>query len=262
MPRRKVFFALLASTLTTFVARSAGGQTVPPPPPMRIRLVGVYDARSGAPIEGAEVTDVSTHGTATTPKSGVVGLALTDTNGTFVSVKKIGYSPELVLVGTGLRDTVPLTVVLRSADVLPAVVTKSRASSRGAADTVRALEMNGFYNRRQFSGAPSSAFLTSEKIEKLSLVSDAAALSGRQICSTNLYLDGVRVVDLAGTTTGMNGKRINLPRTYRSKPIDQLVNPSEVMAIEFYHTGDAPVEYNATRPDGAAECGVTLVWTK
>jgi hypothetical protein len=222
-------------------------------------LLGVYDARSGAPIEGAEVVDLSTGGVAATSKGGIVGLALTDTTGTLVSVKKLGYSPEVIVVTTGLRDTVPVTVVLQPAEVLPAVVTKSNPNSFTAADTVRRLQLNGFYNRRLTTGAPSSAFITSEKIERLTLVSDAAALSGRPICSTNLYIDGVRVVDF---TTRASGPKVPRARGLRSQPVDQLVTPDQVLAIEFYRSGDAPTEFNATRPPDVPDCGVTLIWTK
>ena len=66
-----------------------------------------------------------------------------------------------------------------------------------------------FDDHRLFTGAPSSSFLTAEKIERLSLVSDAEALSGRPFCTTNLYLNGVRVNDISAVViSGMGRGRI------------------------------------------------------
>jgi hypothetical protein len=249
----------LLATLTALLAmRSAVAQDAQRER-ARVVLVGVYDALAGTPIAGADVADLGSGSSGVTPASGIVAFVRADTNGTFVNVRKIGYRSELISVAAGSRDTVPVTVILQPAQTLPAVVTKARPGLRGPADTVRRLELNGFYERRLNTGAPSSSFLTSEKIEKLTLVSDASALSGRAFCSSNLYVNGVRVLDMSATSGSSKTPR---SRGFRSQPIDQLVSPDEVLAIEFYRTGDAPVEYNATRPNGAPDCGVTLVWTK
>jgi hypothetical protein len=252
-------FKLPVALAAVLVVHHLSAQNVRPREHTRVLLVGVYDARAGTPIEGADVADLGTGSSGVTPASGMVAFVRDDTTATFVNVRKIGYRSELIAVNVGARDTIPVTVALQAAQTLPTVVTKARVGLRGPADTVRRLELNGFYDRRINTGAPSSAFLTADKIDKLTLVSDASALSGRTFCNSNLYLDGVRVLDV----NSMGGS-MKLPRSrsFRSQPIDQLVSPSEVLAIEFYRTGDAPVEYNATRPNGAPDCGITLIWTK
>ena len=83
--------------------------------------------------------------------------------------------------------------------------------------------LNGFYDRRVTTGAPTSAFVTSEKIEKLMLLTDVTALTGRVICYGNLYLDGVRVLNTIRAPKGA--------RNLRKDPIDQLVDPGAVLAI-------------------------------
>ena len=243
------------------VARSAMAQDVSVRPRGRVLVVGVYDAREGTPIEGANVADLGAGSSGVTLASGVIAFVRADTSGTLINVRKLGYRSELIAVSGSSRDTVPVTVVLERAQALPAVVTKARpgTGTRGPADTLRQLELNGFYDRRVNTGAPSSSFLTAEKIERLTLVSDAAALTGRQFCNSNLYLNGVRVIDMAAVASSLRAPR---PRGSRSAPVDQLVSPGEVLAIEFYRTGDTPVEFNSTKPAGSPDCGATLIWTK
>jgi hypothetical protein len=223
------------------------------------RLVGVYDANSGQPLADVSITNVATGLSAKTTSTGTLSLFFVDTAGGMLRVRKVGYKPLTMLATNGSQDTTPLTVLLEPSSVqLGPVVTTARAH-RGPADTVRALELNGFYDRRLTTGAPSSAFITSEKIERLHLVSDVAELSGRQICLTNLYLDGVRIT--APPANGGLGKG-RVPNNLWRNPADFLVSPTEVMAIEMYHSGEAPAEYNSTRPPNGPDCGVTLLWTK
>ena len=240
-------------------ARSAMAQDASLRPRGRVLVVGVYDLRDGKPIEGADVADLGAGTSGVTLASGVIAFVRADTGATFINVRKLGYRSEMIAVSGGSRDTVPVTVVLERAQALPAVVTKARPGTRGPADTLRQLELNGFYDRRLTTGAPSSSFLTAEKIEKLTLVSDAAALTGRQFCNSNLYLNGVRVIDMAAVAASSKSPR---PRGFKSAPVDQLVSPSEVLAIEFYRTADTPLEYNSTKPAGSPDCGATLIWTK
>jgi hypothetical protein len=132
------------------------------------------------------------------------------------------------------------------------------AGRRGPADTVRALELNGFYERRLTSPAPSTAFVTAEKIEKLENLTDIVNITGRTICPTNVYLNGVRISPNIVMSMGPGRVASNLARS----PLDQLFSPSEVLAVEEYRTVEAPIEYGGGRPSGFGDCGVTLIWTK
>lgn len=249
----------IAALAALLLVHSALAQEAAARPRARVLMVGVYDARQGTPIEGADVTDLGAGSSGVTLAAGVIAFVHADTSATFINVRKIGYRSEIVAVNIGARDTVPVTVILQPAQTLPAVVTSAHKAMRGPADTVRQLELNGFYDRRINTGAPSSAFLTGEKIDRLTLISDAAKLTGRAFCNSNLYLNGVRVIDMSAISAN---SKIPRSRSLRSAPVDQLVLPGEVLAIEFYRTSDRPVDFNSTKPADSDSCGATLIWTK
>jgi hypothetical protein len=122
-----------------------------------------------------------------------------DTAGGLIRVTRLGYQPALLAVGNSPRDTEPLTITLaRAGQTLATVVTHAtrHATPRGPADTVRRLEDVGFYDRRTTTGAPSNAFVTAEKLDRMftldDLAKNLATASGRGICAENLYIDGGR----------------------------------------------------------------------
>ena len=222
------------------------------------RIIGVFDDATGRPIEGAVIEDVLSGLHAATTATGTASLFFVDTGGTLVRIRKLGYMPQVFPVANSDRDSIPVTVVLKpAAQVLPTVVTKAR-SARGPADTVRTLEVNGFYERRNASGAPQSAFVTEEKINRFSLLTDVARLVGtkRGFCNDNLYIDGVKV-DVPDLNFG--GRRTS---KVLKNGIDALLDPGTVAGIEFYKTSDLPPEFNGTLKPGVTPCGATLIWTK
>jgi hypothetical protein len=220
------------------------------------RLLGVYDAVSGDPVADAVVTNVLNGLSARTTPTGTLSLFFVDTSGGMLRIQKVGYSPVTMVVANSERDTVPLTVLLSpAAHQLAAVVTRAHGK-RGPADTVRSLEEHGFYERRLTSGAPSTAFVTAEKIEKLTVLSDVYSLTGRQVCIGNLYVNGVRLAPLTNPSLG-KGRVLN---TLTRNPIDQLFTPFDVEAIEMYRGSEVPTEYGGTS-SSPSTC-VTLIWTK
>jgi len=263
---RLTFVALASLALDT---RGASAQTGSSPasapaaksdstPHIHLRVLGVFDADTGDPLEGADVSDAATGIVSRTTKTGTVALILRDTSGTLVGSKKVGYQPITQTVSTGLTDTVPVTVLmLKSGFALAPIITVgNRAVRLAPTDTVKQLLKNGFYERRETGGAPSSAFITGEKLKNATLLSDARFF-GRAICESNLYVDGVRV---------------SIPRRggkFRKEGIDALFNSFDVAGIETYHTGDLPSDVAHTADGGlafgagAASIGcVTLIWLK
>src|SRR4029077_12396631 len=118
-----------------------------------------------------------------------------DTTGTMLQIRKLGYTPQLLPLETTPRDTAAITVVMvHSTQVLPTV----RVSARQPGDTIRTLERVGFYDRRRKLAVPSSAFVSAEKIEKLTTLSDLRFLTGRNVCDSNLFVDGVRIMGMKG----------------------------------------------------------------
>lgn len=203
---------------------SAQGRTV------RLRLVGVFDENTGEPVEGTEVRDYSSGLSAVTTATGTLVLPMLDTTGALLGVKKVGYLPQTLLIGTTTTDTVPLTVTMRKVgQALPAVITTAsgRTVRLGPADTIRALFTNGFYERRASSAAPSSAFITGDKLRSTMLVSNARFF-GRALCEGNLFIDGAKIgVD---ARTGM----------FMKEGVDMFVSPSDVAGIETYYFGEMP----------------------
>lgn len=210
-------------------------------PHVRTRVLGVYDEESGEPVEGADVTDIFTGITSRTTKTGTVALFFADTGGTMIRLKKVGYQPNTLVVGTALADTAPVTTtMIRAGHVLAKVVTIGNRSVRlGPADTVSELLRNGFYERRYMGGAPYSAFIDGTKLQGTLLVSNARYF-GRGICEGNLYIDGMPMA--VSRRTGH----------FLKEGVDALVNSADVAGIETYYTGDAPIDGAHTVPGAGA----------
>jgi hypothetical protein len=226
------------------------------------RVVGVYDEATGAPIQGAEVRDLATGLSALTTATGTVSLFFVDTSGAFITIRKLGYAPITLPVSNSVRDTIPVTITLSvTGQMLPAVTTTAHKTftPRGPADTVRRLELTGFYDRRLTTGAPSYAFITGEFLEKknINLLADLKAYTGRAICAANLYIDGVHIANITAATGMPPGRK---PRNLQKGLADQLLQPGDIVGIENYRTAEIPAEYNMTQTT-AAGCA-TLIWTK
>jgi hypothetical protein len=226
------------------------------------RVVGVYDEATALPIAGAEVRDLSTGLSALTTATGTVSLFFVDTSGAFIRIRKLGYDPLILPIGNSMRDTTPVTITLAvTGQMLPAVTTTAHKTftPRGPADSVRRLELTGFYDRRLTTGAPSYAFITGEFLEKknINLLADLKAFTGRDICASNLYIDGVHIAPITAST-GMPPGRV--ARNLQKGLADQLLQPGAIAGIENYRTSEIPAEYNMTQK--SAQGCATLIWTK
>jgi len=119
-----VFF-IAASVATNLAGQTPAGQPAGSPAPPAIldyrhRLVGVFSADTGEPIEGAEVVDVFARTSVRTTKTGTTTLSFLPDGGSMIRVQKIGYQPVTMVVAVSPSDTVPLTVVLSTAaQILP-----------------------------------------------------------------------------------------------------------------------------------------------
>ena len=252
-------WALLAAVLLT-PARGIGAQQTAVAIRVRPgRLLGVFDAETGEPLSGVRVLNVSNGLSVETTVSGTVSLFFVDTAGGLLRITKLGYVPQLLVVANSPRDTVPLTVVLsRQGQLLPTVVSRGRRqlTPRGPADTVRRLDDVGFYDRRYTTGAPSASFITAKQLNGVRTLDDLPRISGRPICSGNIYVDGIRV-SVPSRVLG----RGRVSQTMTS-PLDMIVPIDQIAGVEMYNGADAPEEYGATAAHGAMLGCVTLIWTK
>ena len=81
-------------------------------PSYRNRLLGVYDLRTGDPVVGAEVVDLSTGTRAKTTVTGTVALGYLAEGTNTVRVHRDGYRDEDLEVVIGPTLTLPITVVI------------------------------------------------------------------------------------------------------------------------------------------------------
>ena len=205
----------------------------------------VVDSATGRPLEDVLVLDLRTRVSVRTRRDGTAVLSRVDSSGALISLQKIGYRPLTRQLSLAGRDS-SLTIALAPLpQPVPRVVTEGRVIDRhrGPADTLRTLELNGFYERRLRTAAPSSAFVTEEKLSRLTTLANLSYVAGRGLCTQNLYVDGVRL------------------RPDRS--LFSWLRPEVVAGIELYtHAGEIPPMYNVTLPSGSASNCATLVWTK
>lgn len=221
--------------------------------PYRARILGVFDAQSGEPVEGAEVSDALSKTFAVTTKTGTVSLSFLPEGGSLVRIRKIGYSAATLMVAISPADTVPLTVLLSTAaQVLPTVVTKDNAPKHlspglrefderqrtGLGHYVVDSVLRKQENRttmtnivRQF---PSITIVCPTRGLRMG---QCWAQSARRGCPPTVYVDGVRWTD-----NDLEKLRIN-----------------EFSGVEWYPgPSTVPAMYNMT----GSSCGVLLFWTR
>jgi len=97
------------------VKRAAVAPSTPTPstlPAYRFRLLGVYDDRTGDPIEGAFVTDLTTGTKARTTSTGTVSLGFLAEGTTPVRISKEGYEDLSIGVEISAGAATPLTLIM------------------------------------------------------------------------------------------------------------------------------------------------------
>lgn len=81
-------------------------------PAYRYRLLGVFDRDTGGPIEGAEVTDMTSGTHAATSETGTVSLVFLPEGGSPVRITKPGYDELTIAVEISASSTVPITLLM------------------------------------------------------------------------------------------------------------------------------------------------------
>ena len=92
--RRESIAAAAVALMCAAVPMRAQSAPVPLPP-YRARILGVFNAQTGDPIEGASVTDILSGTAALTTVTGTVSLVFLPDSGSMVRIQKIGYKPEM-----------------------------------------------------------------------------------------------------------------------------------------------------------------------
>ena len=249
------------SLLTAFAgAAMLPGQSTPSLlPGYRARVLGVFNAQTGEPIEGAQVTDMLSQMSALTTKTGTVSLIFLPDSGSMVRIQKIGYQPTTLVVRISPADTVPVTVVLNATTtILPAVVTKDSAP-KYVPPGLRAME-----ERRKLGFGH---FITEAELRK----NDSQKMTNviRTLPNVNIVCSkfGVRecwaVAGRLSSKYMVQGGSCDI-EVYMNGALSndhdlEKLQVAEFEGVEFYPGGATiPVQYNKT----GSNCGVLLLWTR
>jgi hypothetical protein len=209
------------------------------------RLVGVYDVDTGLPVPDVQIVLLSTGLQWRTSTAGVVVLRNLPAGDHILRLRRPGYQPHSEFVSFSLRDTLPLTLLLRPLpDLLPPVVVSAREEQYER-------RLSGFLSRRRAGIAPASSFITEADLQKWGSVRWSEALARIPGVQTDAYGNiGLRrcgrfALYLDGALLSSNALGI--------------IPLNTVAAIEIYRgAAQIPSQFNAT---GRA-CGAVVVWTK
>ncbi len=222
----------------------------------RARILGVFDERTGDPVEGVEVIDLLTGTSALTTVSGTVALVFLPDGGSIVRIRKIGFAVQSLRVSISPADTSPVTVVLTPLATELATVHVTDSARAHLSPALRGFEerrtsgMGGYFitadELRKADGRP-LANLLSTKVAGITvdrqgrrtfLLSMRAGFKAK--CYPDIYLDGV-------------------PFTGRPAPDLSELEVDRFAGVEFYAGGATlPAEFNRT----ASGCGALLLWTR
>ena len=231
-------------------------------PPYRARILGVFDASTGEPIEGAQVSDVLSKSSSLTTKTGTVSLIFLPDSGSIVRVQKVGYQPATMVVKISPDDTLPITMLLTAVvTALPAVVTKDTATKH-LSPGLQAME-----DRRR---AGFGYFITEAELRK----NDSKRMTNmiRTFPNVNIVCPQPER-QRSGECWAVSG-RVPSKNALRggSCPLDVYINGiispdndleklpvNEYAGVELYLGGASmPVLYNKT----GSSCGVLLLWMR
>lgn len=225
------------------------------------------DLDTGEPIAGGRVS---------VPEAGVD--ALTSDKGTF---RLDGIAPGergIVLEHLAYGERQASVRVLADATAVVRLRVPARAIELEPLEVVvegirvHSLETRGFYERREWGEAVTGArFFDEEEIRRRNprlishLIADAP--SARLDCSQNRSLGSRNCVlrftgapGCASAEVYLNGIRVIRSDNQASAiPIDQLVQPSEVAAVEVYPSASSlPARFSGS----TGQCGTVVIWTK
>jgi hypothetical protein len=244
----------------------------------RGRLLGVFDAATGAPLADVTVTDLVTGMSARTTATGTLSLIYLPDGGSLVRVQKIGYEALSMVVPISPSDTAPLTLVMRRLAELPAVVSKAAAPQhispglRGFDERQR-LGFAGYFigdsilrgeeNRRLADvlrmHAPSIMIYEGSGSSTLLLKSPRCAAGG----PPQVYLDGIPLnAPPDAKPSGRIRRNAGATQPSSSRPLPFNLSDfqvSDFAGVEWYPDSDIlPEEFDHT----SLRCGALLLWTR
>jgi hypothetical protein len=234
------------------------------------RIIGAFDSKTGAPLEGVQVHDVFSGAYAVTTGTGTARLDFITFRGaaSFVELRKLGYEPKQIVLSRG--DTVPITETMEPLAMLPRVVTTARYridrdAGRWAGFEDRCRSGSGTCIRsdelERHPAASIADFLIRApgvtigacggghgRNEQCGRIAMKPTVSPPAYCDPTLFIDGVEWNSKMGAPVDLTPGR----------PAEGIYTPSNVKAVEIY-----PAERNRPlRFTGDPTCGAIVIWTK
>jgi hypothetical protein len=275
--------------LIVLAASIAGAQADSTPlskvPAFRRRLIGIYDSQSGDPVAGVRISDVLSGVSMVTSRTGTAALIFVPEGVRILRLQKLGYEVQTFPLSIIESDTSSLTMTMRRATELAAMITTDSASSFGGAVSARlqAWERrrkshNGGYFvgadvLRKADGQAIATVLTAQLPglaldrrfgNKTMVVQSPRCMDGTKSGPPAVYLDGVAFTE--DVVEGQRARRTSVAASTSSlgtssePPVDiQRVSVEEIAAVEWYPDNSLlPPDV----PHNSGRCGALLLWTR
>lgn len=246
---------LRAATLLLAASVAAAQQPAPSIAGYRARLLGVFDLNTGGPVEGVEVTDLTSGTKALTTATGTMSLAYLPDGGSMVRIRKLGYMVITRFIAISPNDTVPLTLMLTpTTTILPAVVTNDSSPHYHSPG------LQQFEERRK---AGFGRFITEGELRKSDnreMPDVLRQLSGVQITCTSRTPRSCIATTFRQTRGGGAGCRytVFVDGMRLSDANLLMLNVNSFAGVEAYSASTIPPQYNRM----GSGCGVLLFWSR
>jgi hypothetical protein len=234
------------------------------------RIIGVFDAEAGTPLEGVRIVDAFSGSYVLTTQTGTARLDFLTFRGAaaFVELRKLGYEPKQIVVSRA--DTLPITETMQRLTILPQVTTTAkyridRDPGRWDSFEDRCRTGSGTCIRSQDLEQRPAANIADFLIRAPGVtMGGCSAVSGRNaqcghiamkptvippaFCLPTFFVDGIEWSPTMGPPVDLTPGRA----------AEGLYTPNNVKAVEIY----PPERNRPLRFTGDPTCGAIVIWTK
>ncbi len=217
-------------------------------------VTGIVTNRGGVPVADARVTVQGGVSRAASRTDGSFALSGVPTGTQLVMVRRVGYEPVQLPIDITSRG--PNRVTVRLGEYHEPLATVEVQAKRSPSALDSALVRTGFPHRQAVGFGH---FVTEHDIEKMQPVYTSDVL--RRIPGVHVLGSGHTASVLSSRGESCVNYLIdrNPANPDQGMSIDDLVNPADIVGIEFYQANDAPAELT-TGPN--AGCALLIVWTR